>query len=406
MGLYPIFFFILILFFSSIQKTLPVIPVCSVQNKERRHTALEQPAAVIPITFQRNLKLPTTFKLSELIYNMVTPKICRRDLFTLFLVGLLLALGFSLVLYELDNGTIAFASERDGNEEIYVMDSDGGNQRNVTCNPASDFSPAWSLDGKKIAFSSSRDGNEEIYVMDSDGYNVERLTYNLDWDMNPAWSPDGKKIAFSSIRDNEWDIYVMNIEEGTTKNLTKASESNLQPHPSYLRPTWSPDGKKIAFEVFKIYPDIYVMDSDGSNPRNVTDYPIWDSQPAWSPDGKKIAFVSLRDGNYEVYVIDVDGLGVKKLTDDPALDERPAWSPDGKKIAFVSTRDGNCDIYVMNYDGSEVKRLTTDPADDLAPAWGCHQFSETTLFVCLIISAIVIISCAIIFLQNPFSTED
>src|SRR3990172_1844040 len=118
------------------------------------------------------------------------------------------------------NGKIAFASERDGNYEIYVMDADGSNPTNLTNDGATDGGPAWSPDGGKIAFTSERDGNYEIYVMDADGSNPTNLTNNSAWDSEPAWSPDGSKIAFESYRDNNREIYVMNADGTAQTNLT------------------------------------------------------------------------------------------------------------------------------------------------------------------------------------------
>ena len=115
---------------------------------------------------------------------------------------------------------IAFISERDGNKEIYVMNSDGSEQKNLTNNPAGDYSSSWSPDGKKIAFTSGRDGNGEIYVMNADGSEHKRLTNNRAFDMFPSWSPDGKKIAFQSKRDGNGEIYVMNSDGTEQKRLT------------------------------------------------------------------------------------------------------------------------------------------------------------------------------------------
>jgi hypothetical protein len=103
--------------------------------------------------------------------------------------------------------------------------------------------------------------------------------------------------------------------------------------------------------------------------KRLTNNSAFDLSPSWSPDGKKIAFDSLRDGNYEIYVMNVDGSGIKRLTNSPAHDGVPSWSPDGKKIAFSSDRDGNDEIYVMNADGSDQKRLTNNPAVDGCPSW-------------------------------------
>jgi len=96
---------------------------------------------------------------------------------------------------------IAFSSWRDGNGEIYVMNTDGSEQKRLTNSPNSDGSPCWSPDGKKIVFTSKRDGNIEIYVMNADGSEQRNLTNNPAIDAWPSWSPDGEKIAFNSGRD-------------------------------------------------------------------------------------------------------------------------------------------------------------------------------------------------------------
>ena len=114
------------------------------------------------------------------------------------------------------NGKIIFASDRDGNKEIYVMDADGSNQTQISNHTKNDSEPSWSPDGSKIALQSERDGKKEIYVMDADGSNATRLTNNSTREYYPSWSPDGSKIAFVSDRDGGTDaskeIYVMDTD--------------------------------------------------------------------------------------------------------------------------------------------------------------------------------------------------
>jgi len=272
-----------------------------------------------------------------------------------------------------DGGRIAFASTRDGNNEIYVMDTNGANVTRLTNEPSLDSNPAWSSDGRRIAFMSYRDGNYEVYVMGTDGSNVARLTNDPAWDGEPAWSPDGTHIAFTSSRDDpdpagcypncRLEIYAMDADGSNVTRLTGDPAVDWGP-------AWSPDGRRIAFTSERDgNTDIYVMDADGSNVIPLTNAPSWDGGPAWSPDGRRIAFASDRDSNYEIYVMDTDGSHVTCLTNNPSQDDNPVWSPDGSRIAFISNRDGNFEIYVMDADGSNVTNLTQNPADDGYLAW-------------------------------------
>ncbi len=199
---------------------------------------------------------------------------------------------------------IAFTSFRDGNKEIYVMDADGSNLRNLTRNPAPDYRPAWSPDGRRIAFNSDRDGNWEIYVIDADGGNPQRLTRHLAPNSNPSWSPNGEHIAFDSRRGGNNEIYVMDTEGGNLRNLTNNNDAYD------ARPSWSPDGERIAFQSHekRIKSDIYVMDADGGNLQRLTKDPESDWGPDWarstfsvSPEGRKpIMWGWLKSGDYGI----------------------------------------------------------------------------------------------------------
>ena len=120
----------------------------------------------------------------------------------------------------LQDGRISFISDRDGDLEIYVMNSDGSGVTQLTHNQASDSMPSWSPDGRRIAFTSDRDGDLEIYVMNSDGSGVTQLTHNQASDSMPFWSPDGRRIAFASDRDGDYEIYVMNLYGSDVRQLT------------------------------------------------------------------------------------------------------------------------------------------------------------------------------------------
>jgi Tol biopolymer transport system component/drug/metabolite transporter (DMT)-like permease len=267
------------------------------------------------------------------------------------------------------NGKIAFRSDRDGNDEIYVMNADGSGETRLTNDSGYDGEPAWSPDGRKIAFTSYRDGDPEIYVMNADGSGQTNLTQNDVVDGSPAWSPDGQKIAFTSEVGiyGTFDIYVMNADGSGRANLTNYAAADD------IVAAWSPDGQKIAFSSFRDGNwEVYVMNADGSGQTNLTNNAAAsDHTPDWSPDGHEIAFASLSfTADYEVYVMNADGSAQTNLTNShTATDWTPAWSPDGQKIAFSRGRYAGSEVYVMNADGSGQTDLTNNGASNLDPDW-------------------------------------
>jgi TolB protein len=253
--------------------------------------------------------------------------------------------------------------------------------------PADDYTPPkapvslGSYKDCKIAFRSDadRDGYENIHIMNPDGSGQTRLTGKSGEDAGPFWSPDGKKIAFMSYRDGKGGIYVMNPDGSEQKKVTSSAADDS---PSMLTGlSWSPVGKRIAFlwDGRDGTLEIHIINADGSEHKNLTSgHPntLWFS---FSPDGERIAFASNRDGNEEIYLVNADGGGQENLTNNPGRDLYPSWSPDGKKIVFMSERDRNKEIYVMNPDGSEQKNLTNNPGLDTLPSWSPILPSENSI---------------------------
>ncbi|MDX6576289.1 MAG: hypothetical protein QOE96_2242 [Blastocatellia bacterium] len=273
------------------------------------------------------------------------------------------------------NGKIAFVSNRNGpSGEIYVMNPDGSNQRNITNSPASETRPAFSPDGTKIAFVKDFKG---ISVMNPDGSSQTTILDGASAGFNyitsfPSWSPDGQKIVFNGIPNGSpdgADIYVINVDGTGLTRLTTAPADDTSP-------AWSPDGRKIAFATIRdrvpneVNYEIYVMNADGSNQTRITNNTKFDHSPAWSPDGARIAFTSRRDDNFEVYVMNADGSNQTRLTFDSEQDSDPKWSPDGTKIVFLSSRGGRFgEIWVMNPDGAGLVNLTNADGFDMDPSW-------------------------------------
>jgi Tol biopolymer transport system component len=284
---------------------------------------------------------------------------------------------------------IVFTSDREGNPEIYLMNSDGSNQTRLTYTPESEAQPTISPDGTRIAFQRGLEANtnDEIYVMNSDGSNQTRLTFSPGEDQDPTFSPDGTKIAFVSARTGDNEIYVMNSDGSNQTELTFSPGEDQDP-------TYSPDGTKIIFagETLVSHPfgviyeyAIYVMNSDGSDLHRLND--IYGAlRPDFSPDGTKIAFEHFtihlgkegvpgplpQEEHGEIYVMNSDGSNPTRLTNNTVVDSDPTFSPDGTKIAFFSDRDGPRvpEIYAMNTDGSSQTNLTNNAAFDFSPDWG------------------------------------
>ncbi|MCD6291570.1 MAG: PD40 domain-containing protein [Anaerolineae bacterium] len=278
-------------------------------------------------------------------------------------------------------GRIVFHSERTGDFDIWVMNDDGTDQRQLTDAHGRDIEPAWSPDGRKIAFASARDDPEnlQLYIMNADGSDQHPLLpFEASDNWSPAWSPDGQKIAYQSNRDHSFEIYVVNADgTGRTRLTGTGAQADGQPSPNNSMPSWSPDGKRIAFVSDRDgNHEIYVMNADGSDQRRLTNHPADDVRPRWSPDGQYILFESDRHGRRGLYVIPAPGANpqptreAKLLTDARGDYVAPNWAWGGEAIVFsANIEDHDWEIYIMNADGSGIRRLTFSPRFDRFPSW-------------------------------------
>jgi len=269
-------------------------------------------------------------------------------------------------------GKILFTNDRDGNDDVYVMNADGSNVTNLTNHPAHDGGGAFSWDGAKIAFNSLRDGNAEIYVMNTDGSNQTRLTTGTLHSSSAAWSPNGNKIAF--IKGSSTPVAFMTplpfpdeafLMDANGSNQTQLTYFSSTPTPtSCTYPcrasiggiTWAPDSSKIALSYF----GIHTMDPDVSGWAGMTKVPPSNSNfcPSWSPDGTKIAFIG---PSTEIFVMDTNGGNITQLTAPTFAGFQPCWSPDGTKLAFTNAASPLAQVFVMDANGNNQVQLTFPP---------------------------------------------
>lgn len=211
--------------------------------------------------------------------------------------------------------------------DVFTAKPDGSDIKQLTNTPGYDAETTITLDGKKLVFTSMRDGDLDIYSMDANGKNVRRLTSELGYDGGPFWSYDGKQIVYRAHHPQT--------------DAAKADYISLLKQ-NQIRPTTL---------------EIWVMNADGSNKRQVTSNGKANFGPYFFPDGKRIIFSSNmadpRGRNFDLYKINTDGTGLERITFNDTFDGFPMFSPDGKKLVFASNRNaksgGETNVFIADW---------------------------------------------------------
>jgi dipeptidyl aminopeptidase/acylaminoacyl peptidase len=261
-------------------------------------------------------------------------------------------------------GILAFASNRDGAQAVYTMQTDGREVTRWTSGPGDARQPAWRPDGVLAYVAEPGAGRAVIRQIAVPGGGGTELFPGRD----PAWSPTGRRLAFAATTEEVSQVFTALPAGGAPFQVTEEEAYAGQP-------AWSPDGKRLAHVAQRDGNwDIWVVKAGGDEPLRLTEDAAMDWAPAWSPDGSQLAFVSNRGGNHQIYTMRDDGRGVKKLTGFELGAEAPAWSPDGFWLAFVAyTGEGEGvnarEIHLMRVDGRDQTRLTYNAFDDSLPDW-------------------------------------
>lgn len=274
---------------------------------------------------------------------------------------------------------IVFNSTRDGNTEIYVMDTDGKQQMRLTRHPDADFQPVWSPTGEHILFVSNRDGVRDLYLMDADGENVKRVFKKIASREQPAWSLDGKQIAYLGNKGNDWAIYIATLD-GREERLATCSRSGGFP-------AWSPDGTKIVFPKAGLIerPNPLVIINLHTRRQEILqpEPQLHIFSPAWSLDGTTIAFshVEKLGGKGPVtgtiYTVRRDGTNLREIIpEQEPISEHPAWSPSGEELAYHRKVDGNRQIFKIDLASRQNKQLTSRGIN-VYPDWFDPAFALT-----------------------------
>jgi len=216
----------------------------------------------------------------------------------------------------------------------------------------------------RIAWVRESETGKQVMVSDWDGFGPQALT-GASINLLPSWSPDGKIVAFTSFRNGDGaHLYAVDVASRQLRPLILLGDFATGA-------SYSPDGARLLFSSSQNdNTDVYVAQFDGSGVRRVTDARGIDISASWSPDGKRIAFVSERAGTPQIYSMTVEGSDVRRLTFQGNYNQEPAWSPKGDLIAF-SGRDEHrvFDLYTVAVDGGKVTRLTQNQGTNEKPAW-------------------------------------
>lgn len=259
---------------------------------------------------------------------------------------------------------IAFANNRTGRKEIWVMDYDGENVKRLTDDRSISLLPRFSPDGRRLAYTSYKDGNPDLWMLDLETGHAKVFSDAQGLNVAGGFSPDGTRLLMTLSRGKSPNLYVKDVAGGEAERLTSHFGADSTP-------TFSPDARQVAFVSDRSgNPQIHVLDIPTKKITRLTSL-NWCDAPAWSPTGEWIAFAGRAHNKdkMDIFLVDVTGGQVRQLTHGEGSNEDPAWSPDGRFLAFSSTRGKRSQIWVMDNDGSAPRLMADVPGASVTPHW-------------------------------------
>jgi TolB protein len=288
---------------------------------------------------------------------------CFQKYIILGFVILQILLGALSAAGKASSGDIAFLRFSGNFYQVWLMDADGSNARQLTFSPGDKVNISWSTNGSKLLYNTNMG---ELFVLDLKTGKSAPVDIGMLGMTDAEYSPDGKSILFSlsttdSIDTN--DIWLVAIAEKSRRKVTRMA--HLQHHP-----VWADQGRKILFLSGKgdDVHDIWLTDLGGRTPQQLTFSNGYNFEPDCSVLNQ-IAFSSNRGGNYDLYSMNLDGANVKSMAAHPGFDSEPDWGPEGKKLIFVSNRSGRPHIWKVESDGSGLLQLTKGDSRNRTPKW-------------------------------------